>query len=530
MKKVLMIGLDGATFSLLKPLMDDGTMPFLKEFISQGVQGDLMSTSNPLTPPAWTSTITGRSPDVHGIYDFLHPEASGDNVYLKFNDSRNIRCETLWSMANRQGKRVTSLNFYGMSPPIPVDGYLISGFVPWKHLRSATYPPSLFDTLKTLPKFNYKYLGMDVSEEKKSIQGIESVEYENWIHSHSLKTQAWADILCHLMETDPTELTAIVFDSPDKLQHLFWRFLDPQLYKNYTSPQDIHIRELCLNHYRELDGIIERIISLAGENTNVVMTSDHGFGATTEVICINEWLSRNGYLQWSETTQTNSDGKLTPDRMKEHLMMIDWKNTVAYCPTPSSNAIYIKSSNGNNNGVKDEDYAEFCYLLKQQLLDYRNPADNGQVFVSVELNQFKINQQPCIEYSPDMLIKLRDGGFVSILKSENIVIPRKDPEGTHRPNGIFIARGEDINAQKQVEPLSILDITPILLYLLGLAIPKDLEGKVPPEIIAESSLKSFPIKYQGKTKALDASSNKKEVSAEEKNALMDQLKLLGYMD
>ena len=260
------------------------------------------------------------------------------------------------------------------------------------------------------------------------------------------------------------------------------------------------------------------------------MTSDHGFGATTEVVYINEWLARNGYLQWSETTQTNGDGKLTPDRMKEHLMMIDWKKTVAYCPTPSSNAIYIKSSNGANNGVKSEDYTEFCHLLKQQLLDYRNPTDDEQIFVDVELNQAKINQQPYIEYSPDMIVKLRDGGFVSILKSENVVIPRKDPEGTHRPNGIFIARGEDINPQKQVDALSILDVTPILLHLLGLAVPKDLEGKVPPEIIAESSLKSFPFKYQGKTKALDTSSNKKEVSAEEKNALMEQLKLLGYMD
>ncbi len=126
------------------------------------------------------------------------------------------------------------------------------------------------------------------------------------------------------METEPTELTAIVFDSPDKLQYLCWRFLYLQLYKNYTSPQDIHIRELCLTHYRELDSIIERIVSLAAKNPNVVMTSDHEFGATTEVIYINEWL-KNVYVQWSDTTQTNSDCKLTPDRMKEHLMMIDLK-------------------------------------------------------------------------------------------------------------------------------------------------------------------------------------------------------------
>src|SRR4028118_998071 len=185
MNKALMIGLDGATFSLLKPLMDDGIMPFLKKFLSEGVHGDLMSTPNPLTPPAWISMVTGRSPNVHGVHDFLRPESSNGDVFLKINDSRDIRCETLWSMASRQGKRVTSLNFFGMSPPEPIDGYLISGFVPWKHLRSATYPPSLFDTLKALPNFNYKHLGMDVSEEKKCIQGLESNEYENWIHTQS---------------------------------------------------------------------------------------------------------------------------------------------------------------------------------------------------------------------------------------------------------------------------------------------------------------------------------------------------------
>jgi len=245
-----MIGLDGATFSLLKPLMDDGVMPFLKEFMTEGVHGDLMSTENPLTPPAWTSMVTGRSPNSHGIYDFLHPESSGDSVFLKMNDSRNLRCETLWSIASRQGKRVTSLNFYGMSPPVPIEGYLISGFIPWKHLRSATYPPTLFDTLKTLPDFNYKNLGMDISEEKKCIQGLGEDEHENWIKMHSVRTKAWSDLVCYLMETDPTDLTAIVFDSPDKLQHLFWRYLDPQLVDTLSDPKELHIRELCRRYYQ----------------------------------------------------------------------------------------------------------------------------------------------------------------------------------------------------------------------------------------------------------------------------------------
>jgi len=71
--KVLMIGLDGATFTLLDPLVEQGVMPFLGAVLNRGVRANLMSTRHPLTPPAWTSMITGRSPTSHGIYDFCGP-------------------------------------------------------------------------------------------------------------------------------------------------------------------------------------------------------------------------------------------------------------------------------------------------------------------------------------------------------------------------------------------------------------------------------------------------------------------------
>ena len=84
--RVLMIGLDGATFRLLRPLCEMGVLPFLASMMRGGVVADLMSTNNPLTPPAWTSMTTGRSPEVHGIYDFLRPAYLDDgSVYLKVN-------------------------------------------------------------------------------------------------------------------------------------------------------------------------------------------------------------------------------------------------------------------------------------------------------------------------------------------------------------------------------------------------------------------------------------------------------------
>lgn len=532
MNKVLMIGLDGATFSLLNPLMEDGIMPFLRQFLKEGASGDLMSTPNPVTPPGWISMITGRSPDAHGIHDFLYPEPVGEQIFLKVNDFRNIRCETVWSMANRYGKRVTTLNFICMAPPPPLEGYSISGFVTWKHLRSATHPPHLIDTIKNLPNFDYKHLGMDITEEKKTIQGIPEEEYEDWIAIHSERTKTWADLLAYLMATDPTDLTAIVLDSPDKLQHFFWRYLYPPLLGNSADPKESRIRELCLQHYRELDGIIERLVKLAGPETNVLLTSDHGFGTTTELVYLNEWLSRQGYLTWGETAQIDRDGRLTADRMKDHLMLIDWKNTIAYCPTPSSNGIYIKKATALNRGVKKEDYRQFCQSLQQQLLDYRNPADGDPIFVEVTLNQAKLAGRAEAENSPDMTVRLRDGGFVSILKSTDVVRPRSKPDGTHRPAGIFIAHGPDFQVGKQVQPLSILDITPLLLYCLELPIPNNLEGRVPEEVLKAKVIASRPINYEDATDSWEEriQEEEKEISEAEKEALIHQLQLLGYME
>src|SRR5437868_6040084 len=130
--QTILIGLDGATFTVLDPLMEKGVMPFLKRFVARGVRGELLSTPNPLTPPAWTSLVTGRSPGNHGIFDFIRPEQTEDGIYLKLVNSRDIRCQTIWSMASEQNRRVISLNFPGMFPPLSVAGYVVPGFVSWR--------------------------------------------------------------------------------------------------------------------------------------------------------------------------------------------------------------------------------------------------------------------------------------------------------------------------------------------------------------------------------------------------------------
>ena len=81
----------------------------------------------------------------------------------------------------------------------------------------------------------------------------------------------------------------------------------------------------------------------------------------------------------------------------------------------------------------------------------------------------------------DLTLTLRDGGFISILRSEALVRPRPQVKGTHRPEGIFIAGGPGIRRGARIAALPILAVAPTLFYSLGVPVPEDLEGAVATE-------------------------------------------------
>ena len=100
--RTLLIGLDGATFSILDPLMDSGGMPNLKRLVESGVRAELNSVIPALTPPAWTSLMTGRSPGNHGIFDFLRFELRSGSRQLRVLDSDDVAVPTVWSLLARE--------------------------------------------------------------------------------------------------------------------------------------------------------------------------------------------------------------------------------------------------------------------------------------------------------------------------------------------------------------------------------------------------------------------------------------------
>ena len=109
--KTVLFGLDGATFHVLDDLIRNGTMPHLSRFIASGVRATLVSTENPMTANAWPSMITGVMPGRHGVFDFIHTTETDGRVFFKLTDSRDIGCDTIWTILTDQGYMVASLNF-----------------------------------------------------------------------------------------------------------------------------------------------------------------------------------------------------------------------------------------------------------------------------------------------------------------------------------------------------------------------------------------------------------------------------------
>lgn len=493
-RKAVFIGLDGATFSILDPLMARGLMPFLKTFIDSGVRAELRSVVPPLTPPAWTSLMTGRTPGHHGIFDFFQLDTPGSKQ-IRFATSNDVRCETIWSIANRHSLRTTVLNFPVMFPPPALDGYVISGWMPWRQLRLGCHPADVYDRLKARPGFNPRELAMDMELEAKATEGCREDEYVDWVKLHTRREHHWLDVLRYLMGEDPSELTAILFDGPDKVQHLCWRFLDPALWPANPSPWEERIRDLCLDYFRQLDQILEELVTIAGAEATLVIASDHGFGATTEVFHINTWLEKAGYLTWSDQAAFEGDkpGILGMGYLARHTHWLDWERTKAYAPTPTSNGVHIVMADHNGHqGVPPEQYAGFRAELVEDLYNIVDPA-TGEAVVSHIWSREEAFLGSAAGLAPDLTLALRDGGLVSILPAETPLRHRPKPVGTHRPLGVFTASGPGVRQGVALQELSILDVAPLLLYSLGLGIPEDLEGRLPLEIYEPSFRASRPV-------------------------------------
>ena len=535
MGPTLLIGVDGATFAVLDPYIERGVMPFVGGLIERGARARLRSVMPPLTPPAWTSLVTGKLPGQHGVFDFFQKEQP-DSIYFQFASSQDVRSPTIWSIASEQDRRVISLNFPLMFPPPAVEGCVVpGGMMPWRQLRLGCHPPGLFDRLKTLPGFNPREL-LNMELEIKAIEGCPDDEYADWVELHITREQRWFEIARLLMQDGPADLVGVLFDGVDKLQHLCWRFIDPACHPARPSRWEREMIERCERYFNTLDALIAELVAIAGPEATVILASDHGFGPTREVFHINSWLEREGYLAWADAQNgaANGDTQVGFAEVTRHVRALNWEQTLAYAATPSGQGINIVSRvPGSDTPLPEDVRSRIAADLAEGLRGVRRPHD-GRPLVAEVWTREEAFAGPYGAIGPDLSLVLADGGTISILPSETLVTRRPQPRGHHRWEGIFIASGAGIRTGAELHELSIVDVAPFVLHRLGLAIPEDMAGRLPAELLEPEELERRPPRWYAPSSGPEPEPELEpadlELDPEEQAALIQRLRALGYVE
>lgn len=535
MTSTLLLGLDGATFTVLDPLMERGVMPFLRDLVASGVRAPLRSIVPPLTPPAWTSVMTGKRPGQHGVFDFFQKE-SPESEYFHFTSSQDVHSATIWSIASEHGKKVVSLNFPLMFPPPPVNGYIVpGGWMPWRQLRLGCYPPGLFDRLKELPSFNPRELALDMTLEAKAIEGCGEEEYADWIRLHTRREARWTEILRTLMLEDNIDVVGVVFDGADKLQHLCWRFLDPAMRSATPSPWEQEIIDLCEEYFRRLDAMLSEIAGLGGADATIMVVSDHGFGRSSDIFYLNTWLEQQGFLVWKgdDWSATEAAPQVGFAQMTRHVYELDWDRTLAYATTPSSLGINIVDrAPGSSVGITEARYQTVKADLIAALATIRHPQ-TGRPLVTEVHDRADVFSGLWEPLAPDLTLTLDDGVAISILRSDTVFRQRETPLGNHRWDGVFVASGPGFRAGERVDEVSLLDIAPLVLYSQDLPIPTDVAGRIPAQAMLPEQLVSRPPRWtnppdldtSGAPAAADAN-----LDSDAETTILNRLRALGYVE
>jgi len=116
--RLLLIGIDGASYDLINPLISQGKLPTISNLIDQGTHGIMDSTIPPYAASAWTSLLTGKNPGKHDIYDF-YDRINGSYRRHVIN-SHSIKAKTLWQIAGENDRRSIVVNLPVTNPPTPL--------------------------------------------------------------------------------------------------------------------------------------------------------------------------------------------------------------------------------------------------------------------------------------------------------------------------------------------------------------------------------------------------------------------------
>jgi len=551
-RRVFVVGLDAATWDLVLPWAESGVLPTVGRLLREGVHAPLRSTLPALTPPGWTSAATGRNPGKHNVFNFYRGRAGG--LAPAPVTPADLRSPRVWDIAAQHGLRSVVLRMPLTYPPDPSVGVMIGGIMTPKGVDDFVAPGALKATLEArIPGYRMEVDASslkagDLDAFRDDAFDLQRVQTEEALHC--LRHEDW-------------DLFWVMSHTLDKLQHFFWRYMDPE-HPAYPGPGPY--QHVIRDFHAAFDRALARMLEALPAGTPVVMLSDHGSAPLHTYLHVMNWLSDAGFLALRREGAARRGlaavgvdakslvcglrraglgwvPKLVPRSLRRQVPQssmsfarvatrIDWSRTRAYCPSAPGSGLWINLRGREPEGLvaPGAEFERVREALRRRLLDYRDPRTGESVVVAVHRRE-DIYRGPFAEGGPDLLVETaRTVCMVEGLGAQALMPAGRSPEertGNHARDGILLLWGDDVRRGERLPRAAIEDVAPTVLYLLGLATDADMDGRVLTEALVPERLAARPPLVNEQPYALKESSFR--YSEDDERKIQEMLEGLGYV-
>ena len=296
--KVVIIGLDGAGWNLINPLLEEGSLPNMKRLMETGSHG-FLKTANPVkSSVVWTSIATGKTMIKHGVLDWSY--VNQNNIEVPYRQSER-RAKAFWNILGDMGWRVGIINWFITYPPEPVNGYMVSE--EFRHLgrrdfsqTAVTYPERLLKKLAFIQLKDRDFETVLEEEHLPLFQKHSSAEqgkamlapfYKDFVFQD--KTIEKASLF--LFKRDPVDVFATYLRLIDVVSHFACAYIDESLLAKGTEEEeqgkisestlaliDKDFSRVMKPIYGYCDKVLGEFLDLVDSRTTLIVVSDHAFG------------------------------------------------------------------------------------------------------------------------------------------------------------------------------------------------------------------------------------------------------------